>query len=197
MEEGGLGVRPSTRIFRAGLAGIFLAGVLASCGGAGTGEGSAAAKAPAAQSAAPVQAVTAKALILQVDTVRGPNGLTDDEKTYLSCVQQNRFPQGSQLVWRARVVDPISAKGLDDKAVKSFVLTLPDGTTSNLKYGGHGGPNKTDDFFWTTSFQIPPTYPTGSFSYKLTATSAEGLVGTFDQFKIATAMTQIVPVGKR
>lgn len=190
------------RILRVTAALLMAGSLFASCGGAGTGESVAAtAKAPAAvvtaaPAAAPAAPAAAKALILVGDIVRGPNRLTPEEKTYLSCVQANRIPQDGQIVWRFKVIDPATAKPMDDKALKSFVVTFPDNTTKALKYGGHGGPNKTDDFFWTTSFDVPKDYPTGAFTYKLLATSNEGLTGTYDQFKIASAMLQVVPFGK-
>lgn len=176
----------------------FLAGVLASCGGT-TGEtGTSATTAP---TTAPTVAATAKPqvatfLILQGDTVRSPNGLTDEEKAFLSCTQQNRFPQGSRIVWRFRALDPITNKALDDKAIKSFDLILPDGKTQALKYGPHPATNPVE-FFWTAGFTIPNDYPTGIFNYQLKATSLEGAVGTWDQFKVAAAQLQIVPIGKR
>ncbi len=192
------------RILRVTAALVMTGAVLTSCGGAGTGE--TASKAPAAvvtapaatvaPAAAPAAPAAAKALILVGDVVRGPNRLTPDEKVYLSCVQANRIPQDGQIVWRFKVIDPATAKPMDDKALKSFVLTLPDGSTKALKYGGHGGPNKTDDFFWTTSFDVPKDYPTGAFPYKILATSTDGITGSYDQFKIASAMLQVVAFGK-
>jgi hypothetical protein len=186
------------RILATSVALLFVA---ASCGSS-TGEGSAGA-APAktqaaAAPAAPV-AATPTALILQGDTVRSPEGLTDEQKTYLSCVEFSRFPQGARIVWRFKAIDPVSGKALDDQAMKSFVITLPDGKTADFKYGGHGGtkPNYLD-YFWTTGFSVPADYPTGAFTYKITATSNAGLVGTWasDQFKVAAAQLTIVPVGK-
>jgi hypothetical protein len=188
------------RILAISVAFLFLA---ASCGSA-TGEG-AGAPAPANQVAAsttPVAAVAAapKALFLQGDTVRSPEGLTDEQKTFLSCVEQSRFPQSSRIVWRFKAIDPVSGKALDDTAIQSFTLTLPDGTTSAFKYGGHGGtkPNYLD-YFWTAGFSIPATYPTGLFTYKIAVTSTTGLTGTWssDQFKVAAAQLTIVPAGKQ
>ncbi len=149
----------------------------------------------APQQAAPAAPVS-KTLIIYGDTVRGPDGLTDDEKTILSCVQQNRFPQGSAIVWRFRVVDPGTAKALDDKELQRVTLTLPDGTTQDLKYGPHPK-GKTDDFFWTTSFKVPADYPTGAFTYKLEAVDKEGRTGAYAQFNVASALLQIVPQGQR
>jgi hypothetical protein len=178
----------------------FLAGVLASCGG-GTGEtGTSATTAP---TTAPTIAATAKPqvatfLLLQGDTVRSPEGLTDEEKTFLSCTQQSRFPQGSRIVWRFRALDPITSKALDDKAIKSFDMTLPDGKTQAFKYGGHGGTTAAPaEFFWTAGFSVPKDYPTGAFNYQIKATSVDGAIGTWDQFKVPSSNLQIVPSGKR
>ena len=180
----------------------LVASLLASCGGS-TGEGAAATN-TATQSPAPTVAATAapqKAtfLILQGDTVRSPVGLTNEEKVFLSCVQQSRFPQGSRIVWRFRVIDPLTNAPLDDKALKEFTITLPDGKTQAFKFGGHGGPDKDHpaEYFWTTGFTIPADYPTGLFGYKLTATSLEGAVGTFDQFKVPAAQLTVVAAGQR
>jgi hypothetical protein len=178
----------------------FVVGVLASCG-AGTGEtGTSATTAP---TTAPTVAATTKPqvatfLILQGDTVRSPEGLTDEEKTFLSCTQQSRFPQGSRIVWRFRVLDPITNKALDDKAIKSFDLTLPDGKTVAFKYGGHGGtPEARLEFFWTAGFTVAADYPTGAFNFQLKATSLDGAIGSWNQFKVPAAQLQIVPIGKR
>jgi hypothetical protein len=179
----------------------FVVGALASCGG-GTGE--TATSATAAPPVAATTAATAKPqlatfLILQGDTVRSPEGLTDEEKTFLSCVQQSRFPQGSRIVWRFKAIDPLTSKALDDKAIKSFDLLLPDGKTQAFKYGGHpGGANAVPtDFFWTSGFSIPATYPTGAFNYQIKATSLDGAVGTWDQFKVPAAQLTVVALGKR
>jgi hypothetical protein len=179
---------------------IFVVGALASCGG-GTGETAASATtAPSAPATTAATAAPQKAtfLILQGDTVRSPEGLTDQEKTYLSCVQQSRFPQASRIVWRYRVLDPLTNKALDDKAIKSFEVTLPDGKTAAFKYGGHGGTKENPaEFFWTAGFSIPKDYPTGAFNYSVKAVSQDGAIGTFDQFKVPAAQLQVVAFGTR
>jgi len=185
-----------TRSLRILAFGFALALIAASCGG-GTGEGQASA------SVAPTVAATAKPqvatfLVLQGDTVRSPEGLTDEEKTFLSCTQQSRFPQGSRIVWRFRVLDPITNKALDDKAIKSFDLTLPDGKTVAFKYGGHGGtPEARLEFFWTAGFSLAKDYPTGAFNFQIKATSLDGAIGTWSQFLVPGAQVQVVPAGKR
>jgi hypothetical protein len=178
----------------------FVVGALASCGG-GTGEtatSATTAPAPAATTAATAKPQVATFLLLQGDTVRSPEGLTDEEKTFLSCVQQSRFPQGSRVVWRFRALDPISGKALDDKAIKSFDLVLPDGKTQIFKYGGHGGTKEAPaEFFWTSGFSIPKDYPTGAFSYQIKAISLDGAIGTWDQFKVPAAQLTVVKAGTR
>lgn len=173
-----------------------------SCGG--SAETAAATSSPAIQTAAAAPtaaptaqgALAAKAVLLQVDTTSGSVGTTDEEKAAFSCVQKNRFPQGEPIVWRVRVLSTVTAKPMDDTALKSVVLTLPDNTTQNLKYGPHPK-GKTDDYFWTTSFKLPVDYPTGAFKYKITATSLEGWVGTFDQFNVASSLLQVIKAGTK
>ena len=178
---------------------VFVVGALASCGG-GTGDTAGQTTAP---TVAPTVAATAKPqvatfLILQGDTVRSPEGLTDEEKKFLSCVQQSRFPQGSRIVWRFRVLDPLTNKPLDDKAMKSFEVTLPDGKTQAFKWAGHGGTKENPlEYFWTAGYSVAKDYPTGLFSYQLKATSLEGAIGTFDQFKVPAAQLTIVAAGTR
>ena len=185
------------RVLASSAALLFVVATIAACGGP-TGE--TAASPTVAATAAPTVAATAapraQFLILQGDTVRSPEGLTAEEKVFLSCVQQSRFPQGSRIVWRFRALDPLTGKQLDDKALKSFVLTLPDGKEQTLKYGPHPATNPVD-FFWTTGFTLPKDYPTGAFNYKLTATSQEGAVGAWEQFKVSAAQLQVVALGGR
>lgn len=188
------------RVLASGVAVVLVA---ASCGGA-TGEGpgasAAATQAPATQAptaAAASAAPKAQFLIVVGDTIRGTAGLTDPEKPILGCMQDNKFPQGSRIVWRMKVIDPATGKYMDDKQIKSFTITYPDGKTDKLAYGGHGG-TKDDpaDHLWAVGYTVPATYPTGLFPVKLTATSVEGAVGVFDQFKVTNAELTIVPQGQ-
>ena len=179
---------------------VFVVGALASCGG-GTGETpntNTNAAPPTTQTQASAAPQKATFLILQGDTVRSPENLTDEEKTFLSCVQQSRFPQGSRIVWRYRVLDPTTNTALDDKAIKSFDLVLPDGSKVAFKYGGHGGtkPNYAE-YFWTAGFSIPKDYPTGLFNYQVKAVNQDGATGTFEQMKVPAAQLTIVKAGTR
>ncbi|MBI2323758.1 MAG: hypothetical protein HYU87_02175 [Chloroflexi bacterium] len=198
-----------TRILATGIA---LGLVAAACGGS-TGEAPAPAvvtAAPATQAvtqATPAAPVAAKptALMLVVDTVRGTQGVTDDEKkaenpASLVCVVMSKFPQGGRIVWRAVVTDPLTNKALDDKALEYVKITLADGTKADLKYGPHGGTKENPaQFFWVAGWTVPNDYPTGAFAWKIEAKSKEGVLGTFghDYFKVPAGQLQIVPPGTR
>lgn len=192
-------MKPATRVIAAGIALIFVA---ASCGS--TGEAPVAATtAPTAAPATPAAPPAPKLLTLVVDTVRGTAGVTDDEKkadnpASLVCVVMSKFPQGGRIVWRARVVDPLTGKALDDKALEQVTLTLADGKTEPLKYGPHGGTKENPaDFFWAAGWTVPNDYPTGIFNFKIEAKSKEGATGSygFDYFKVPAAQLQIIPAG--
>lgn len=184
---------------------LILAGSLfaAACGGATEGATGATTKnadqvppTAAQQQQTTNAAAAAKVLIVYADTTSGNVGTTDAEKAALSCVQKNRFPQGESIVWRVRVMSPITGKPMTAEDLKGVQLTFPDGTTKDLKYGPHPK-GKTDDYFWTASFKIPADYPTGAFKYKLVATSPDGIAGTFDQFNVASSLLQVIPAGTR
>lgn len=135
-------------------------------------------------------------LIVYGDTVRGAAGLAPEDLPLLACVLSNRFPQGSQIVWRVRVIDPQTGMALDDSALESVTLTLPDGSTKNLAYAPRPRGQNTDAF-WAGSFNVPEDYPTGSFSYQIAATALDGRTGALMPFNVAPSMVQIVAQGSR
>lgn len=135
-------------------------------------------------------------LFVYGDTVRGGAGLTPDEAATQSCVQINRFPQGSQIVWRVRVVDPATGAYLDDTRVSRMTLTMPDGATQALRYGPHPR-GRQDDYFWTAAFTLPADYPTGGFAYQIEAEDRDGRVGALTQFNVASSLLQVIPAGER
>ena len=189
--------------------GVALALAAAACG-SGTGEGAGGAK-PGVQTAAPAAATQAQAapaapakpqfLIVVGDTIRGNLGLNPVEilttAPGIHCTQQSRFPQGGRIVWRMKVIDPGTGKFMDDKQIKDFSLTLPDGKTDVFKYGGHGGTKDNPaDFLWAAGYTVPADYPTGAFNVKIQATDNDGRVGVFDQFKVNIAQLTIVAKGQ-
>lgn len=169
--------------------------VFAACGGTGSGSAESTTAAPSA----PVAAVAAPAktfLMVDGDTARGGFNLAAEEKSWLDCVQANRFPQGSGMVFRAKVIDPLTGKALDDKSVKSVTVTLADGSVKDMQYIGR--PTKAPtDYFWRFLFKVPADYPTGSFSYHIDAVGMDGRTGQYNQIQLASLMAQIVPLGTR
>jgi len=140
--------------------------------------------------AAPAPAVSAN-LILDLDTVRGPGGILPEQRPAKSCVQANKIPVGGQVVWRIRVIDPLTGKEMDDKSLDSVTIKLSDGQTFTAKYGGHPAAAPVDNF-WATSWNVPANYPTGAVDYTVTAKDKEGRTGQWNQMKVASAMLQIV-----
>ncbi len=161
---------------------ISLAGVACSGNAAAQGQPGNA----VSQSSSNVQA--AKNLILSSDMVSGSGGTV---KVATSCVLTSQYKPGNQVVFRMRVYDPVTGQPMDDKALSSVTVSLPDGQTFTAKYSGH--PAKTPaDSFWATSWVIPDNYPTGTLSYKATATATDGRTGVFDNFNVQPSLLTIV-----
>jgi len=136
----------------------------------------------AGATAAPAKAAF---LFIDLDTARGSKNIADADKATQSCVQLNRFAKNEQIVFRVRVYDPTTGKAMDDKQLKSVEVTLKDGTKLDpMKYGPHpkDPPNES---FWTVGWVIPAAYPVGTLDYTVTATSNDGVVGTFKQIALA------------
>lgn len=140
---------------------------------------------------------TAGGLVVYGDTVRSAEGLPPEDAPTLACVRANRFPQGSGIVFRVRVVDPATGELLTNESGVSVVLTLPDGSTRPFRYGQHPPGPVAADFYWTAVFTVPDDYPTGSFNYQITATDSQGRMGEFIDFKVAPSQVQIVALGTR
>jgi hypothetical protein len=149
--------------------------LLAACGG------------PAAST--PTVAPVTTALFIDADTVLGPTNLTEAERPLKTCVQVSRFAHNEEVVWRVKVLDPVTNQAMDDTALASVQVKLPD-QTLDLHYGGH--PRDTPlDFFWTVGWDVPETYPTGTVEYTIEARAADGRSGTWEQFKVSLAQLTI------
>ena len=140
----------------------------------------------AAASAAPAAQVP---LILLADTVLGGKNLTAEEKPEKSCVQVSRFARNEEIVWRVKIIDPATGLPMDDKSLSSVELRLPDSTAA-LKFGPHPKNTPTDSF-WTASWDVPASYPTGALPYTIVATAADGRTGTYEQFKSTPSLLTI------
>jgi hypothetical protein len=139
---------------------------------------------------APTTTVPPAGLIVQADTVSGPLNIQEDQAAGRICVLQSRFARNSEIVWRARVMDPITGEQLDDTSLESIQVRLADGQVLDMRYGDHPRDNPTDRF-WTTSFDIPEDYPTGSLGYEIVASGAEGRTGSFIPFNVAPSLLTI------
>jgi hypothetical protein len=167
---------PSRRIWIAALSVLATTAFLVACSATAT-------------PTAPPATTQAAALFIDADTVQGPKNLTADEKPTKTCVQGNRFAHNEDVVWRVKVVDPQTGKPMDDAALASVQIKLPD-QTLDLHYGGHPNANPVD-FFWTVSWLVPEGYPTGTVPYTVNATAKDGRTGTYEQFKVALAMLTV------
>lgn len=107
-----------------------------------------------------------------------------------TCVLTSRFQHGQTVVWRVRVQNQ-TGKALDKKDLKSLAVELPDGQKFSMHYGPHPK-GRTDDYFWTTSWKIPANYPTGTLSYKVVATAADGKTQSWSPFKVKPSELTIV-----
>ena len=133
----------------------------------------------------------AQALTIDANTVIGSAGAKNPADI---CVQSSRFPQGESVVWRIKVYDPTTGNPMDNSTLDSVVVSLKDGQTFTAIYGGHPGQPgvPVTDYFWSTAWAIPATYPTGSVPYTVTATSKDGRTGAFAEFNVAPSMLTVV-----
>jgi hypothetical protein len=106
------------------------------------------------------------------------------------CVLSSQYKHGQMVVWRVRILDQ-AGKAVDDKGVKTVTAELPDGQKFAMHYGPHPK-GKTDDYFWTTSWKIPATYPTGTFAYKIVVAGLDGQTHTWAPFNVAQSQLTIV-----
>ena len=124
-------------------------------------------------------------LFIDADTVWGPANIPDEERASKSCVQSNRFARNEEIVWRVKVLDPLTGQPMDDTMLESVQVVLPD-QVLDMRYGPH--PRDTPaDFFWTYGWDIPEDYPTGELGYTVTATSTDGRSGLYEQFGVSPA----------
>lgn len=135
-------------------------------------------------------AVTTADLIVQADVVSGPLNIPEEERAGRVCVLQSRFARNSEIVWRARVINPITGEQLSDTDLESVQVVLADGQVFDMRYGDHPRDNPTDRF-WTTAFDVPADYPTGTLGYEIVATASDGSTGSFVPFNVAPSLLTI------
>lgn len=129
-------------------------------------------------------------LLVTGDFVQGHENAPEGQ----TCVANNRYLPGQQIVWRLKVVDPETGQLMDDQALESVTVTLVDGQVFEAKYGGHPHSDPVD-FYWTTSWSIPEDYPSGIVDFTVSAKASDGRTGNNEtvKFPIESSMITILP----
>lgn len=120
------------------------------------------------------------AMVIQAGTVTGYN-----------CIVSSQFHRGQAIVWRIRVIDTKTGKGLGPKGLKSVIIELSNGKRFVAHFGQHP-PDKALQSYWTYSWTIPKTFPTGSFRYTIVATNKAGTKATFAPFKVWPSQLTVI-----
>jgi len=170
-----MGPRPTSWRIALLTALLVTAALISACGG---------------EEAATTTAAPTAQLTVQADTVSGPLNIPNDQAAGRVCVAQSRFARNSEIVWRVRVIDPLTGQQLDDTALQTVQVKLADGQVLDMRYGDHPRDNPTDKF-WTTSFDIPEDYPTGTLGYEVVAVATSGMTGDFTPFNVAPSLLTI------
>jgi len=140
--------------------------------------------------AASAEAQTAKPrYFFEADTVRG---VPQTGPTGAPCVLNSQFKHKEEVVWRVRVLDAKSGKPVTDKGLKSLIVELSDGQKVPMRFGEHPNRGPKTDRFWSTSWSIPDSYPTGSFGYKVVATDKQGHATSWEPFKVAPSQLTVI-----
>ena len=140
-------------------------------------------------SAPAADAQAARKLFFEGDLVRGAQPGAPGP----FCVLTSQYKRLEKVVWRIRVLDQ-TGQSLDGKGLKSVVVELADGQKLAAVYGPHPPPasGPATDFFWTTIWTIPTSYPSGTFAYKVVATDADGTAHTWEPFKRSPSQLAVV-----
>ena len=138
-------------------------------------------------------AQSAGRLFFEADTVRG---VPSTGPTGPLCVLNSQFKHSEEIVWRVRVLDGRTGKPIDDKGLKSLVVQLPNGQSVAMKYGGHPNRGPQTDHFWSSSWQVPADYPTGSFTYTVVATDKHGKTQSWQPFNIGLSQLTVIADAK-
>jgi hypothetical protein len=124
-------------------------------------------------------------LFFEGDMVRGAGAAAP------ACVLTSQFKRNEAVVWRVRVLDQ-SGRALDDKGLKGLIVEMSNGQKLPLHFGPHPR-GRTDDYFWTASWLIPESYPTGTFAYKVITTDLNGRSHSWEPFKVDISQLTVIP----
>ena len=126
-------------------------------------------------------------LFFEGDIVRGAGPTAKGP----GCVLNSQFKRGETVIFRLRVLDAKTGKSLDDKGVKSLTLELSNGEKFAMNFHGHP-PKEPVDWFWVGGWPISEAQPTGSLTYKITATTLDGDTVLWQPFRVAPSQLTIV-----
>lgn len=115
-----------------------------------------------------------------------------DNNEGATCVLTSRFLHEQQVVWRAKVVDPMTNAELSDMELASVEITLVDGQVFEMEYGEHP-PREPVDAYWTAAWVIPADYPSGVVEFTITATHTDGRTGDLVTFPIEASLLTVLP----
>ncbi len=147
-------------------------------------------------------------LIVAGDTVRGHI----PSKFGPTCAVNSQWHPGELVTWRFRIWDPETGNQLpgnpeelvnsqpDADELASLVegltatVHLSDGQSFPAHFAGHGGEGDVKgDYFWTTSWEIPVDYPTGTLEDWVTVEWSDGnKTGISQPFKVSISMLTIL-----
>lgn len=127
-------------------------------------------------------------LFFEGDMVRGR---TAAGTTGPTCVLASQYMHKEQVVFRVRVLDQ-NGNPIDDKALQSLVVKLPDGESFPMRFGPHPKSAPADSF-WSVSWVIPDEYPTGTLSYSVLATNQQGQEQTWKPFNVSLSQLSVIP----
>lgn len=174
--------KPVGVVVRYSMAGIGLLGIgsvaLSACGSSSSATNSANSSATAQTAATAAKAP----LFVDADTV-------STSKT-ADCWLQSQFKIGDKVLFRVKVFNGATGAVMTNKDLQSVVVGLPNGQNLPATYGNH----KTDNF-WSVTWTIPPSYPTGTIDYTVKATSNSGATGQYVPFKVASSNLTISAAG--
>ena len=143
------------------------------------------ASSPALISASKAQ--EAPKLFFEGDIVRGAGPTAKGP----GCVLNSQFKRGETVIFRLRVLDPKTGGNIDDNGVKSITLEMSNGEKFTMNFHGHP-PKEPGDWFWVAGWPIKDNQPSGSFSYKVTATTLAGDTVVWQPFKVKPSQLTIV-----
>lgn len=112
------------------------------------------------------------AYIITADVVRGAQNATGP-----SCVLNNVFKLGEQVVFRADVYDATTGQLLDQQDIERLGLKVEAQVagvgTFPMRYGPH--PKEQPQVnFWAGAWQIPGVFKTGYFAWSIVVTDKQG-----------------------